>query len=205
MSKEHIITVLLLLATVATVVVARERRDVPGVDYPALHAVPSTGFSCQGRYPGYYADDSPISRCQVFHYCYPDGLISSFLCPNTTIFNQRYFVCDYFHNFDCATAQKFYNMNKMFFQPQEEETEKSTTEKQKAPSDTVKDYDYAEDKIQQGQFSKPDTAHYDYSDKTGETAQYPDYGDTYDTLFEPSGPRTLEEAKLPFGFKDFGG
>merc|ERR1712200_28417 len=29
----------------------------------------------------------------------------SFLCPNGTIFNQNYFICDWWFNFDCAEAE----------------------------------------------------------------------------------------------------
>ena len=32
---------------------------------------------------------------QVFHYCQPDGRMDSFFCPNLTLFNQQYFVCDW--------------------------------------------------------------------------------------------------------------
>merc|ERR1712130_415316 len=83
----------------------------PGVDYPILSlddvAVVSaqSGFSCQDRENGgYYADQSPESRCQVFHICGNNrGFKSSysFLCPNGTIFNQLYFICDWWFNVDC--------------------------------------------------------------------------------------------------------
>ena len=32
---------------------------------------------------------------QVFHYCQPGGRVDSFFCPNLTLFNQQYFVCDW--------------------------------------------------------------------------------------------------------------
>ena len=55
---------------------------------------------------GYYAD--PDTECQAFHVCTADGngglLKSSFLCPNGTIFNQNYFICDWWFNFDCSEA-----------------------------------------------------------------------------------------------------
>ncbi|KAF2351396.1 hypothetical protein FHG87_017850 [Trinorchestia longiramus] len=35
----------------------------PGEDFPALNSVPFTDFSCVGRRPGYYADQS--TACQV--------------------------------------------------------------------------------------------------------------------------------------------
>nr|XP_045601080.1 keratin, type I cytoskeletal 9-like [Procambarus clarkii] len=84
---------------------------VPGKDYPILAYVPNTGFSCDGQLPGYYADTAPEAGCQVFHICQAGGRMDSFLCPNGTIFNQQYFVCDWWYNFDCSTAQQFYGLN----------------------------------------------------------------------------------------------
>ncbi len=44
---------------------------------------------------GYYAD--PEAQCQVFHVCGRslEGQGWTFLCPNGTIFNQNYFICDW--------------------------------------------------------------------------------------------------------------
>ena len=62
---------------------------------------------------GYYAD--PEAECQVFHICTADGFGGlskySFLCPNGTIFNQNYFICDWWFNFDCAEAESLYGKN----------------------------------------------------------------------------------------------
>ena len=62
---------------------------------------------------GYYAD--PEAKCQVFHICTADGQGGlakySFLCPNGTIFNQNYFICDWWFNFDCAEAEGLYSKN----------------------------------------------------------------------------------------------
>ena len=35
----------------------------------------------------------------------------SFLCPNGTIFNQNYFICDWWFNFDCSEAEGLYSLN----------------------------------------------------------------------------------------------
>jgi len=35
----------------------------------------------------------------------------SFLCPNGTIFNQNYFICDWWFNFDCSEAEALYALN----------------------------------------------------------------------------------------------
>ena len=40
------------------------------------------------------------------------GLLTySFLCPNGTIFNQQYFICDWWFNVDCSLAEEFYSLN----------------------------------------------------------------------------------------------
>jgi len=86
----------------------------PGTDYPIFAEVPETGFGCEGQVEGgYYAD--PEAECQAFHVCTADGLGGlakySFLCPNGTIFNQEYFICDWWFNFDCSAAEGLYSLN----------------------------------------------------------------------------------------------
>merc|ERR1719153_1288754 len=87
---------------------------VPGDDYPIFAQVPLTSFLCDGQVDGgYYAD--PEAECQAFHICAGDGngglTKYSFLCPNGTMFQQQYFVCDWWFNVDCSTAQDFYSLN----------------------------------------------------------------------------------------------
>merc|ERR1719309_905788 len=87
---------------------------VPGDDYPIFAEVPETSFLCDGQVDGgYYAD--PEAECQAFHICANDGTGGltkySFLCPNGTLFQQQYFVCDWWFNVDCSTAQDFYSLN----------------------------------------------------------------------------------------------
>merc|ERR1712111_114113 len=81
---------------------------VPGEDYPIYAEVPETAFTCDGQVDGgYYADGE--AECQVFHIRTADGAGGlakySFLCPNGTVFNQNYFICDWWFNFDCAEAE----------------------------------------------------------------------------------------------------
>merc|ERR1712168_486784 len=87
---------------------------VPGEDYPIYAEVPESGFSCEGQVDGgYYAD--PEAECQAFHICTADGAGGlakySFLCPNGTLFNQNYFICDWWFNFDCSEAEGLYSLN----------------------------------------------------------------------------------------------
>ncbi|XP_076047264.1 uncharacterized protein LOC143028778 [Oratosquilla oratoria] len=94
---------------------------VAGEDYPVLAAVPETGFACEETgYPyGYYADTASEAGCQVFHICQtrPNGYQKdSFLCPNGTIFNQQYLVCDWWFNIDCSQATSFYSVNEFIGQ-----------------------------------------------------------------------------------------
>merc|ERR1719193_2687527 len=81
---------------------------VPGEDYPIYAEVPQTGFICDDKIDGgYYAD--PEAECQAFHICTADGQGGlakySFLCPNGTILNQNYLICDWWFNFDCTEAE----------------------------------------------------------------------------------------------------
>jgi len=92
---------------------AQNIPGVPGQDYPIFVNPPDTSFLCDGKIEGYYAD--PESDCQAFHICANDGnsglLKYSFLCPNGTLFNQQYFICDWWFNVDCAQAEGFYSLN----------------------------------------------------------------------------------------------
>merc|ERR1719187_767401 len=87
---------------------------VPGDDYPIFGEVPETSFLCDGQVDGgYYADTE--AECQAFHICASDGngglTKYSFLCPNGTLFQQQYFVCEWWFNVDCSLAEQFYSLN----------------------------------------------------------------------------------------------
>merc|ERR1719278_1591228 len=85
----------------------------PGEDYPIYATPPETSFGCDGYIEGYYAD--PEAECQAFHICANFGdanLVKySFLCPNGTLFNQQYFICDWWVNVDCSQAEDLYGLN----------------------------------------------------------------------------------------------
>ena len=109
------------------------------MDYPVLASVPDTGFSCDNRVSGgYYADTETACQvlknifsrmflkfifnvCQVFHICLTSGssyfgLIKySFVCPNGTMFQQKYFTCDWWYNVDCGASQDYYDLNNNLF------------------------------------------------------------------------------------------
>jgi len=92
---------------------AQNIPGVPGEDYPIFVLPPETQFDCNDQIEGYYADTD--ADCQAFHICAPDGSSSllkySFLCPNGTLFNQQYFICDWWFNVDCSQAPSFYSLN----------------------------------------------------------------------------------------------
>jgi len=92
---------------------AQNIPGVPGEDYPIFVLPPETQFDCNDQIEGYYADTD--ADCQAFHICAPDGSSSllkySFLCPNGTLFNQQYFICDWWFNVDCSQAPTFYSLN----------------------------------------------------------------------------------------------
>jgi len=91
-----------------------------GTDYPVYTSVPDTGFNCgQQDFPGIYTDLQ--ADCQVFYMCEPNGRQTGFLCPNGTIFNQQYFVCDWWYNLDCAQQQEFYSLNQFLYEENENE------------------------------------------------------------------------------------
>jgi len=87
---------------------------VPGDDYPIYSEPPETSFSCDGQVNGGYYSD-PEAECQAFHICAGESSDSlntfSFLCPNGTLFQQQYFVCDWWFNVDCAQTEQFYFLN----------------------------------------------------------------------------------------------
>ncbi|XP_055345654.1 uncharacterized protein LOC129593394 [Paramacrobiotus metropolitanus] len=90
-----------------------------GQDYPNLSAIPdTTSISCATQKPGFYADTDPLSRCQVIRRCDINGNLTSYLCPNMTIFNQITLICDWFFNVDCNQAKNFYDYsNSRLYQP----------------------------------------------------------------------------------------
>merc|ERR1719270_1523437 len=78
----------------------------------------TTTFTCDKS--GIFADQD--TGCQVFHFCQDGGRMDSFFCPNLTLFNQRFFVCDWSYNVDCSTAHQYYHLNDgLYLQPSPEQ------------------------------------------------------------------------------------
>lgn len=47
--------------------------------------------------------------------CEPGNAQHDFLCPEGTIFNQKYIVCDWWYNVDCPKSPDFFELNLEFF------------------------------------------------------------------------------------------
>ncbi|KAG8241844.1 hypothetical protein J6590_077396 [Homalodisca vitripennis] len=76
--------------------------------------LPDTSFSCgdQKHFPGLYADED--LGCMVFHVCAftDDGLVmKSFLCPESTLFDQTILKCNWWFYVDCKSSRKLYDSN----------------------------------------------------------------------------------------------
>ncbi|XP_011874272.1 PREDICTED: probable GPI-anchored adhesin-like protein PGA55 [Vollenhovia emeryi] len=97
------------------------RKNVPGepgIDYPAYTRLPQTGFTCEGRSRGYYADEA--AGCQVFHVCH-DVLVSSFLCPIGSTFSQKLLTCDWWTKVDCSATRRYFQVNRDSYQIDDDE------------------------------------------------------------------------------------
>ncbi|CRK96954.1 CLUMA_CG010314, isoform B [Clunio marinus] len=76
--------------------------------------LPATTFHCgdQKHFPGLYADED--LGCMVFHVCAltDDGLImKSFLCPESTLFDQTILKCNWWFYTDCKSSKSLYDSN----------------------------------------------------------------------------------------------
>ncbi|XP_011309872.1 uncharacterized protein mtg isoform X2 [Fopius arisanus] len=76
--------------------------------------LPDTSFYCgdQKHFPGLYADED--LGCMVFHVCalIDEGLImKSFLCPESTLFDQTILKCNWSFYVDCKNSRNLYDSN----------------------------------------------------------------------------------------------
>ncbi|XP_050427219.1 uncharacterized protein LOC126837368 [Adelges cooleyi] len=76
--------------------------------------LPDTSFSCgeQKHFPGLYSDED--LGCMVFHVCAftDEGLTQkSFLCPESTLFDQTILKCNWWFYVDCKSSRKLYDSN----------------------------------------------------------------------------------------------
>jgi len=79
---------------------------VAGTDYPVLAEIPAAEAVCDAAKPGFYANVG-AGKCQAFDRCDVNGNITSYLCPNMTLFNQITLICDHWYNVDCDKSATF--------------------------------------------------------------------------------------------------
>ena len=146
---------------------------------------------------GYYAD--PEAECQAFHICTADGQGGlskySFLCPNGTVFNQNYFICDWWFNFDCAEAENLYSLNEDIAAEREANSQAGASDEPQSGygAATSSDYDYA----------AGGAADYDYAAAT--EAPVPTYAAEEETAAAPAeGGYASPDAEAPQNQYDAG-
>ncbi|KAK7078590.1 hypothetical protein SK128_014429 [Halocaridina rubra] len=112
-----------LIQTIAAILQGKHYSDGRGASpklqrissRPRLNQIPETGFRCEGRVSGYYADAHILAKCQSFHFCGIDGTKISYLCPAGTSFNQRLLVCDHVFRVECESSPDFYHVNEKIY------------------------------------------------------------------------------------------
>jgi len=80
-------------------------------------------FDCTDRPIGFYADVE--HDCMIFHMCDEDGRRIPYMCANETSFNQKFRVCDWNYNVDCASSPDWYYLNDLTYRT---DPPKSSTE-----------------------------------------------------------------------------
>jgi len=98
------------------VFIFQEKRwaDFPNVSFT---------FDCTDRPIGFYADVE--HDCMIFHMCDEDGRRIPYMCANETSFNQKFRVCDWNYNVDCASSPDWYFLNDLTYRT---DPPKSSTE-----------------------------------------------------------------------------
>lgn len=94
-----------------------ERRwaDFPNVTFT---------FDCTDRAIGFYADVE--QDCMIFHMCDEDGRRIPYMCGSETSFNQKFRVCDWNYNVDCAASPDWYYLNDLTYRTDPPKTTRDT-------------------------------------------------------------------------------
>jgi hypothetical protein len=78
------------------------RTAKAGIDFPAFAFIPATNFTCRNTSGIFYSDSK--TQCQVYHLCNATFIQQSFLCPNTSIFNDEIQKCDSWYKVNCSSG-----------------------------------------------------------------------------------------------------
>lgn len=82
--------------------------------FTMITKLPRTKFFCEEQefLPGLYADVQ--LGCKIFHLCVPAPLgctVQSYLCPNSTLFDQSILMCNFWELVDCSQSYQNYDAN----------------------------------------------------------------------------------------------
>lgn len=81
---------------------------VAGTDFPNNLAIAQPrAIDCGKVIPGFHADVSDPSKCQLYDRCDVNRNLTSYICPAMTLFNQITLICDYWYNVDCSQSANF--------------------------------------------------------------------------------------------------
>jgi len=80
---------------------------VAGKDFPNNLVIPARSIDCASVKPGFHADVSDPSKCQIFDRCDVNGNLTSYICPAMSLFNQITLICDWWYNVDCSQSAQF--------------------------------------------------------------------------------------------------
>jgi len=72
--------------------------------------------------------------CMIFHMCDEDGRRIPYMCANETSFNQKFRVCDWNYNVDCASSPDWYYLNDLTYRtdPPKSSTEQYNVRRRKS-------------------------------------------------------------------------
>lgn len=70
----------------------------------------------------------------IFHMCDEDGRRIPYMCANETSFNQKFRVCDWNYNVDCAASPDWYYLNDLTYRtdPPKSSTEQYNVRRRKS-------------------------------------------------------------------------
>lgn len=117
-----------LLALVHMEESSRHHIEKRWADFPNV----TFNFDCTDRPIGFYADLE--FDCMIFHMCDEDGRRIPYMCANETSFNQKFRVCDWNYNVDCAASPDWYYLNDLTYRtdPPKSSTEQYNVRRRKS-------------------------------------------------------------------------
>jgi hypothetical protein len=86
----------------------------------------------------------------IFHMCDEDGRRIPYMCANETSFNQKFRVCDWNYNVDCASSPDWYYLNDLTYRtdPPKSSTEQYNVRRRKSKGSYREEADLEVDKAE---------------------------------------------------------